>query len=303
MNVERVIGPLNQLLSKLSRSQILIIALAGIVIVGIPDYLFGFDISLAIFYLWPVGLATWYAGRNSGGLVAVISAFAGAAADVSGGNFGFHPAIITWNGLLHLAFMLVVVYLLDKLHSHIEIEQQLARVDPVTGIFNRRAFHEQLQHHLDLAGREKSSIVVAYIDLDDFKLVNDQNGHAEGDRVLRLVARTLTESIRRTDVVARLGGDEFALLIIDADRTHAERVITKLRLSLAQVFKHEQNKISCSIGCAIFQAPLPNARSALETADSLMYKVKSQGKNAVAFEVFGNSIRNSVQLGTVENSP
>ena len=298
MNFERAIGPLNLLLSKLSCAHILSIALACVAIVGIPDYLFGFEISLSIFYLWPVGLATWYAGIYSGVAIAMISAVAGVAADVSEGHFAFHPAIMTWNGLLHLAFMLVVVYLLNKLHAHIENEKQLARLDPVTGIFNRRAFHEHLQHHLDLAEREANSIALAYVDLDDFKQVNDLSGHEEGDRVLRLVASTLTESIRRTDVVARLGGDEFALLIVDADQNKAERVITKIRLPLAQVFAHEQTAITCSIGCAIFQGTLPDVRSALGLADALMYQVKSQGKNAVAFKVFDNPMHNSVQFGT-----
>lgn len=295
MNLEPTTGPLNHLLSKLSHVQILSIALACVAIVGIPDYLFGFEISLSIFYLWPVGLATWYAGLYFGVAIAMISAVAGVAADVSEGHFVFHPAIMSWNGLLHLAFMLVVVYLLNKLHAHIENEKQLARLDPVTGIFNRRAFHEHLQHHLDLAEREASSIALAYVDLDDFKQVNDLCGHEEGDRVLRLIASTLTESVRRTDVVARLGGDEFALLIVDADRNKAEHVITKIRQSLAQVFAHEQTAITSSIGCAIFHVPLPDVRSAVSAADALMYQVKSQSKNAVVFKNFGDSMSNAVQ--------
>ena len=173
MNLERTIGPLDQILCKWSRGQVLGLALLGVSIVGIPDYLFGFAISLSVFYLWPVSIATWYAGRSAGVVIALISAFVGVAADVGEGHFVFHPVIQTWNGLLHFAFMLVVVYLLDKLHAHITAEQQLARLDPLTEIFNRRAFIEHLQHHLGLAEREKSSLALAYIDLDDFKQVND----------------------------------------------------------------------------------------------------------------------------------
>ena len=181
--------------------------------------------------------------------------------------------------------MLTVAYLLDRLRTQVDIEQQLARSDPVTGIFNRRAFLERLQYRLDLAVREEKPVVLAYIDLDDFKRVNDRGGHDEGDRVLRLVASTLTESVRRTDVVARLGGDEFGLLFAGADRASAERLIAKVRHSLLRTLTTEQSAVTCSIGCVTFQASAPDPDAALRAADSLMYKVKSQGKNAVAFEV------------------
>ena len=303
MNIERTFGPVSRTMSKLSRARIFGVALFGVLLVGVPDYLVGFEISLTVFYLGPVGIATWYAGRKIGALVALISIFAALAADVGAGHLLTRPGIMIWNGLLHFGFMLVVAYLLDSLRTHVESEQELARSDYLTGIVNRRAFLEHLQYHLDVAAREGKPLTLAYIDLDDFKRINDRGGHEEGDRVLRLVASTLTKSVRRTDMVARLGGDEFAMLIAGADRTGAESLIEKVRHSLLQVLYGEKSLVTCSIGCVTFQVPPSNADAAISAADTLMYKVKRQGKNAVAFEVFNHPLGNAAQPDAAANAP
>ena len=230
----------------------------------------------------PVGIATWYAGRNAGLLIGAISTLSALGADIGAGHHATRPGLMAWNGLLHLGFMLVVAYLLDTLRAHVEVEQELARSDSLTGIFNRRAFLEQLQFRLDLAARDGKPITLAYIDLDEFKRINDR-----GDRVLRLVATTVAASIRRTDIVARLGGDEFALLITGADPTGAESLVEKVLMALRRVFDGEGDAVTCSIGCVTFPVAPRDADSAIRAADALMYRVKNHGKNALMFEVFG----------------
>lgn len=286
MNLERLFGPVNRALHALSRAQVFGVALLAIGIIGIPDYLVGFEISLSVFYLVPVGIATWYAGRNAGLTIAALSMLSALGADIGAGHHATRPGLMAWNGVLHLGFMLVVAYLLDTLRAHVEIEQELARSDPLTGIFNRRAFLEQLQCRLDLAARDGQPITLAYIDLDDFKRINDRSGHEGGDRVLRLVAGTVAASIRRTDIVARLGGDEFALLITGADPTGAESLVEKVLMALRRVFDGEGDAVTCSIGCVTFPVAPRDADSAIRAADALMYRVKNHGKNAVMFEVF-----------------
>ncbi len=286
MEIERVFGQINRVMGKLSVAWIYAVSLLGVGVIAALDYAVGNEISLSVFYLCPVGIACWYAGRRSGALMAVISTFSSLAGDFSEVHLFVRPGVMLWNGFLHLGFMLVVVYLLGRLRVNIENERELARSDPITGLFNTRAFLEQLTHHLALAGRENEPVSLAYLDLDDFKRINDDGGHAEGDRVLRLVGRTLMTSVRRTDLVARLGGDEFALLLTGADRNAAEKLITKIRLLLHKAFDNEKVLITCSIGCITFKEQLPSAADALKMADLLMYSVKSQGKNAVAFDVF-----------------
>ena len=291
-----MVGIVDQAMRKCSRAQILGIALLGVLAVGIPDYLIGFDISLSIFYLGPVGIAAWYGGRGLGVLIALISTVTALAADFSAGHHVVRPGMVLWAGLLHLGFMLVFTWLLDRLRAQIAIEAHLARSDMVTGIFNRRAFMEHLRYCLQIEAREGKPITLAYIDLDDFKRINDQYGHDEGDRVLRTVASTLTQSVRRADVVARLGGDEFAVLLAGADRMNAERLIDKLRCALRQAFDRERWMVTCSIGCVTFQQPLPSADGALQAADALMYQIKRQGKNAAAFENFNDHFTGTTAL-------
>ena len=295
MKLAGVLDPVNRAMSKLSRGRVFALALAGVLLISIPDALFGYEISLSVFYLCPVGIATWYAGRTSGVAIALISTLSSLAEYFTAAPVLASPGIMAWNGLLHLGFMLTVAYLLDSLRSRVEIVQELARSDPLTGIFNRRAFLEHLQYRLDLAARDAKSITLAYIDLDDFKRLNDDGGHAEGDRVLRRVASTLRESIRRSDVVARLGGDEFIVLINGADRTGVESLVAKVREALLRALDDEQVSVTCSVGCMRFPAPPPDADAAIRAADALMYKVKRQGKNAVAFGVYDDQTRRAAE--------
>jgi diguanylate cyclase (GGDEF)-like protein len=285
-SIEGAHGSLDRAMKKLSRYWIFAMAIAGVAMVGIPDYVIGSEISLAVFYLGPVGLATWYAGKKTGTLVAMISSLCALADDLAAGHFQVRPGILAWTGLLNLGFMLVVVYLLATLRSQIEFAEKVARSDSVTGLFNRRAFLEHLELHLSLAGRDGKPTTLAYLDLDDFKRINDRYGHQAGDEVLRLVATALQESTRRTDVVARLGGDEFALLIVGADQVSAVGVIAKVRHALLQLADPKRAGVRCSIGCVTFNPPPPNASVALQAVDALMYQIKRRGKNGVAFEVF-----------------
>lgn len=285
MNIEFTFDSVNRRLKTLSPIAIFGIALAGVAAVGVPDYLIGFEISLSFFYLFPVGFSSWYGGRTAGTLIAFISTVTSLSEGLGKVFFDIRPGVLAWNGLLHFGFMMVVVLLLDRLRARVEIERELARSDSVTGIFNRRAFFEKLQYLLALAARERKPIVLAYIDLDDFKRINDEHGHDEGDRVLQRVANTLKQSTRRTDVVARLGGDEFVVLMPGVEADAAENLVTKIQLALSYTLAGGDCAVTCSIGCVVFQTPPVDSNAAIKAADALMYRVKSRGKNAVAFEI------------------
>jgi diguanylate cyclase (GGDEF)-like protein len=295
-NIDGAHGSIDRAMRQLSCRWILTMAIAGVAMVGIPDYVIGSEISLAVFYLGPVGLATWYGGKKSGALVATIASLCALADDLAAGHFQIHPGILAWTGLLNLGFMLVVVYLLATLRSQIEFAEKVARSDSVTGLFNRRAFLEHLELHLSLARRDSKPTTLAYLDLDDFKRINDRHGHQAGDEVLRQVATALQASTRRTDVVARLGGDEFALLIVGADQVNAVGVIAKVRHALLQLADRKHARVTCSIGCVTFNPPPPNASVALQAVDALMYQIKRRGKNGVSFEVFDDVTKGTDQL-------
>lgn len=270
-------------LDRLNRAGIVVLAAGGVVVVGTVDYLTGYEISMSLFYLGPVALAAWYAGTRTGAAVAVFSCVCWYVADLGAGNRYSHPAIPVWNALIRFGFFLITGLLLAALRASLRRQQHLARTDALTGLEGRRAFDERLAHDLALAQRRRSVLTLAWIDLDDFKTVNDTHGHAVGDRVLRAVGDALRRSLRRADTAARMGGDEFALILPDTDLAGAQEIIARLTQGVRDAFGDGENRISCSIGVVTVLDPAVAAEHIMATADALMYDVKHQGKAAVAF--------------------
>lgn len=268
-------------LRKLSYGAVLALALIGIGGIGVLDYRFGVEISLSDFYLLPVGIATWYADRKAGALCALLADIPLVVEQARTDFFSGRPGVLIWALVMQVGVMLVVVYLLDRLRSHVENEAALARMDALTGILNRRGFLERLQFTILLTRRQQLRFALAFIDLDDFKEINDSLGHAAGDRVLRLAARIFQDSSRHSDVAARLGGDEFALLLHGLNPATAAVFIDDLHDEFRRAFAVERLTVTCSIGCAVFDCSVPDTDDVIRTADGLMYEVKRRGKNSV----------------------
>jgi diguanylate cyclase (GGDEF)-like protein/PAS domain S-box-containing protein len=172
-----------------------------------------------------------------------------------------------------------------KLQAALEVEKNNSRVDFLTNIPNRRTFHEALESEGQRSRRYRRPMTLAYIDVDNFKSVNDICGHAAGDDLLKLVASTIQTAIRSTDTVARLGGDEFVLLLPDSGSKAAAIVAAKLRALLQQAVKGHSLPVSFSVGVVTFMTPLESVDDMIKRADELMYKVKRSGKGAVVCEV------------------
>jgi diguanylate cyclase (GGDEF)-like protein/PAS domain S-box-containing protein len=169
----------------------------------------------------------------------------------------------------------------EKLREALENEKNLARLDFLTQIPNRRAFAEVLQSEAARSRRYKRPLTLAYIDLDNFKQINDHLGHETGDELLSLIAQTILANIRSTDTVARLGGDEFALLLPETEKDAAYGVVTKLRRILLETVEARQWPVTLSIGVATFVKPVDSVAMLVKVADDLMYSAKGQGKNCI----------------------
>lgn len=281
-----MLSTFDRAMSGWSRAQVVAGALLGVGIIGTLDFFTSYELTLSIFYLGPIALAAWYGGREAGFAIALISGVTWTVVDLSTGHIYSNQSLLVWNALVRLAFLVIISGLLAALRVHLEAERRLARMDILTGVLNRHAFTEQLDYTIAMAARERKPMAVAYIDIDDFKRVNDTQGHAGGDRILQLIARVLRESIRRTDLVARLGGDEFALVLPNTDLAGAEQLIAKTTQMLRDALRSEPLAVTCSVGVVAFQSPPQTAEEAITAADSLMYKVKHEGKNAVAWQLF-----------------
>jgi diguanylate cyclase (GGDEF)-like protein/PAS domain S-box-containing protein len=180
-----------------------------------------------------------------------------------------------------------VVWVARDITSRKALEAQLAYQalhDPLTGLANRALFRDRVEHALAGAARSSAQVAVLFLDLDDFKTVNDSLGHGEGDRLLRMVAGQLLNATRGCDTVARLGGDEFAVLLenvrTDADViVVAERIGAALRSPATQV--GSATPVSASIGIAR-ASDAADAEELMRNADMAMYTAKSQGKGRYA---------------------
>lgn len=264
----------------------LLIGLAGLVLVGVVgylDYLTGGEISLSLFYLIPIALVAWYAGKPYGLFISISSACAWLLAESSVGRDYAHFSILYWNTFIRFGFFIIVVFLLSALQNALEHEKALSRIDAMTGAVNNRFFSFLLGMEINRTTRYTAPLTIAYVDIDDFKVINDQYGHSTGDMVLRCVTQYCQDNLRKTDTVARLGGDEFALLLPETDQESAAKLITRIRQGLLQEMHQNKWQVTFSIGVLTCVAAVSNADDVIRMADELMYSVKKAGKNAIAF--------------------
>jgi diguanylate cyclase (GGDEF)-like protein/PAS domain S-box-containing protein len=166
----------------------------------------------------------------------------------------------------------------------------LAHHDPLTGLYNRTAFMEHLDVHLRRAERHNERLALLFIDLDNFKRVNDSLGHTQGDQVLITVADRLTAALRTSDVVGRFGGDEFMVLLPDVERIENVRVVLDALLNVVEVPVRADGRaltVTPSIGVAMFPEHGRSAAELIQHADTAMYGAKRQGR--AGYEFFDSS--------------
>jgi diguanylate cyclase (GGDEF)-like protein/PAS domain S-box-containing protein len=191
-----------------------------------------------------------------------------------------------------------IVLTLRDVNERRGLEEELkhqAFHDGLSGLANRALFRDRLEHALDRAARSKASLAVLFLDLDDFKLVNDSLGHAAGDTLLIEVARRLSNCLRGGDTAARFGGDEFAVLmeeIVNADEACdvAERITDALREPM--VVLDREIHVRASIGIAFNRLGTEDSSELIQAADVAMYAAKARGKGR--YEVYQPALQTAV---------
>lgn len=194
-------------------------------------------------------------------------------------------------GVLHDAdgqvcgFMGAISDITDLKNAQIQMEN-LAYYDPLTGLANRRLFRNRLDKALLQARRDGTSLALLFLDLDQFKRINDSLGHDAGDQLLIETARRILESVRETDTVSRIGGDEFTVLLSDITSSHevhavAEKILHAL--ALPQTIKNQDLSNTVSIGITMGPADGLDGNSLMRNADMAMYRAKEMGRNNYQF--------------------
>lgn len=274
--------PMNKRLKKISDTKPGALALASLLYLATVagDYATP-ELNLSGFYLLIVLYVSWSCGAGWGTAVALLCA---ATEMWLGWVLRFPYTTVAYLYLdigARLAAYGITVWVTSKLRKLYERGQHSARKDFLTGAANRMAFYEALSAERARQRRSRKPLSIVYIDCDNFKLVNDTLGHAEGDKVLQDIVTTARTKLRETDTIARLGGDEFALILPETDGGGAAKAISSLREALRESMSAHGWPVSFSIGLGTFISLSESLEELVSLSDALMYEAKRQGKDAV----------------------
>ena len=271
---------LGRTLDRLPKPAVAALALLLLAGLGALDRLTAREVSFAFFYLLPITLVTWYAGRRAGLGFCVLAALASLAAGLGRSPLSA-PFFFYWNIVITLGLFVVVTLMVAELQRAQERLRELAQLDALTGVPTRRAFAEMAELEKNRARRYLHPITLVNIDLDDFKRINCEYGHQAGDALLRLVARLLRNSIRQTDTLARVAGDEFAILLSETGPDAAQAVVGKIHEVLTETMYAGGWPLTFSIGVVTFVSAPDSVETMLSQADEVMDAVKTAGKNRI----------------------
>ena len=260
--------------------------LALIGLIGVLDYFIGPKMSFAMLYLVPIALGAWWGGFAQGILLSMACAASWQLIEVAQDPDTL-PVIHLWNGITRFGIFVVTSSLLSRLRLSLYVEKQMARSDLLTGAANGRTFYETVSQQVEFSLHGDRPLTLAYLDLDQFKWINDKFGHAAGDEVLCDLVHVTQLEIRQVDLLARLGGDEFALLLIDCDPAAARSILERVRERFAQVMIAKKWPVTVSIGAVTFVHPVRDVDAMVRQIDELMYRAKKAGRNCIVHECTG----------------
>jgi len=229
-------------------------------------------------------LGAWNSRLRSAVLLAGFSALAWILSNYYAGLRFSHTSMWLVNISAQFVSFLLVGGLIVRLRTANAQEKMLAHSDNLTKLMNARAFYERLEYELARAQRYGNPLTIGYLDLDNFKTVNDHLGHRVGDNVLCRVADLLRSLMRSSDTLARLGGDEFAIILTETDREQSRTVFAKILAVLKEKMKEKEIPITASIGVVSYPENTLSAEDLISCADSIMYRAKEAGKNRVEFK-------------------
>ena len=277
-------------LERRSPGAILVISLALTGLLSVGDYLTGPEISFSIFYVLPIAVAAWYGSRTVGILIAVVVAATLNIVEVMSGVVYSHPLIVYWNSIASFGIVLILAYLFSDIRERLQKERRLADTDSLTGALNRRRFYQHVENEIQRASRYGHPFTIAYIDLDNFKTVNDSYGHPVGDDLLSTVGRVMAAHARDTDITARLGGDEFAILFVETGLDEAANAFGKIHARLLAEMRRSGWPVTFSIGMVTYETAPVDVRQVLKQADETMYAAKRSGKDRVFHIAFHTDV-------------
>jgi diguanylate cyclase (GGDEF)-like protein len=268
--------------SKLPRNVNILLTVLSLIALVTLDYFSGYQVAFSVFYLIPVSIVAYVFGRTQGLLISLFCAVVWQYTNYISGETFSTPWHGLWNITTRFGFYAFTTVVLCDLHSALRKEEQLSQTDSLTGALTRRAFYNQLHMEMVRSKRYGRPITLVYFDLDNFKSVNDTQGHLVGDKILKVVVSTLKNATRELDAIARFGGDEFAILMPETDQAGARVIVPRLHQTLLKEMHGINKDVNMSIGvltCNNFS----DFDDILQEADKLMYAAKNSGKSTIVY--------------------
>ncbi|HEX7663411.1 MAG TPA: GGDEF domain-containing protein [Polyangiaceae bacterium] len=277
--VPSVFSALDRLAALGTVKRVLFAALAFAAAFGV-DAVAPRELSILGVYLIPVTLVVWMFGTEVALLVEIGAASIACTIEIAdAASYGSKTMLVVAVALRALFFVVVGLAAHDVKRAQRVLEERSER-DPLTGLLNRRGFVRLAEVELERSRRHRRPMAIAFLDLDDFKRINDIFGHLAGDDLLRLAGKALSHG-RRVDVVARVGGDEFVVLMPETTERGAKIAIERLRRRFAAAIEHEGISATFTTGLASFaHAPL-RVETLLDEADKLLLDGKRSVKGSV----------------------
>ncbi|MBA2936155.1 GGDEF domain-containing protein [Sphingomonas sp. CGMCC 1.13654] len=270
---------------RLSRSRAWALLGAGLVATIVIDHVTGPQVNVVILYLGLACFGSWCLGERVGlgiGAVSVVMLGHINGFGAPGQVAAIKPVALAWNMIGRSLSMTVMVALASGLRHSLDHARWSATTDPLTGVLNKAGFNRRLRALISHAQRRQESVVLAYVDLDGFKGVNDGFGHAAGDTLLCDFAEKGADAIRAHDLFARIGGDEFVTLMTVPNCGQGDVAAEALHYRLSRILRDTGYAVTCSMGAMVVEAnKIASTNRLIEAADGLMYEVKKSGKNAL----------------------
>jgi len=266
-----------------------VLSVALVVLIGFYDYWVGSEVSVTLFYLLPILISAWFGKKWSGYGIALASVAACAIA-----NWHFQEylsvGLLFWNIAMRTVIFLFFAYFIIQIKRKVlelNLDSALApRIDPLTKIFNSRTFYEIVETEMKKLQRYKRPIAIAYMDINNFKTINNTFGNTTGDHLLFTVAQEMSKNIRASDVIARIGGDEFVFLMPEAEINGVRVFVAKIQGILAKTAEENGWPVTFSFGATLFLKPPYNVNEMIKIPEDQMRLAKNAENNSAQYSVY-----------------
>jgi len=257
------------------------LSLVFIAYVALADYLTKYQTAVSLLYIVPIVASAWASWEFVVILIAGLSGISDSA--VTCLYTRTDTPINILNSAIQTVFFVIFAACLIALKRSQGRLKMLSRTDPLTELLNSRYFFETGNLEIQRAFRYKHPFSIVYMDIDNFKVVNDTLGHSAGNVLLRDIAKNVKSAIRKTDTMARLGGDEFALLLPETSGDAAKAAVDRIQASLSGIKMSNNMPVTFSIGVVTDIAHPSTFDELIKAADALMYEAKRAGKNTARY--------------------